>query len=453
MTVDYERIKEFAKANNRNTGELIALARKNDPFYFGTEGDKKKAEWAKEHWQDMGSPRGVHPRRIHYYIVSKENPTRYNGKPYKNVKKDWNHLTECLKAARYLGKIPISAISDERNPAPQRHHTPTQDLEYNPTRTWASSDLTIQSPKLAHGSVEDLIDKKVKSLVERQFDNVDYSALGRQPYMIEIWCEKSTMTDVLKPIVRKYSVNLQEGKGEVSITMVKKLIDRVRSLKRKGFLKPVRIFYISDYDPHGDNMPKSMARKIEYFVRNEVSYEVDIKVKPLALTEDQCRKYELSTTPVSDERYLDSWGVKRTELDALEAQHPGLLAEIVENAVEKYYDPEMREKVRQAEQEMRDEIENEIRGELEAKKEKLRETREKLAEALENIRAELEEWKEENKDLIDDYNSLFNLSPSFDGIEFREPKTNADPVEGAEWFFDSQLDYFDQLEKYKERWG
>lgn len=456
-SIGYEEIKEYAKANDTSVTDLIALARKNDPFYFGTEGNREKAKWARKYWKEMGSPSGVHPRRIHYYIVSLDNPTRYDGAPYKNIKKDWNHLTECLKAARYLGEIPFGAITDARNPEVRLYHSPGSDKKYNSWPVYPEDDLEIGKPHLGYTTLENLIDLKVSSLVNEQLKNTEYSSTGRQPYLCEIWVEKTTMTDVLEPVAAKYSANLQEAKGESSIRMAFNLVNRLRTLKDKGFKKPVRVFYISDFDPHGLNMPKSMARHLEFFIRKILDFDVDLKVKALALTESQCKKYKLPRTPISDERMIGDWkdkfGEGRTELDALEVQQPGLLKRIVEEALKEYYDPEMDKKVRQAEQEMREEIEEEIRGEFEEKEEELKEAREDLAQALKGIKKEVENWEGKNRELIEKYRDLFEVNPDLDDIEFKEPDADVNPKEGSEWFFDSNFDYFDQLKKYKERWG
>lgn len=451
----YRQIKKIARENGLKTTDLIALARKNDPFYFGTEGDWEKARWAREYWERMGSPMNVHPRRIHYYIVSLDDPTRYDGKAYKNVETDWKHLTECLKAARYLGEIPFEAITDARNPKVALHHSPMSDSNYTPQPVQLTSDLRIERPYFYLDSIEELIDRKVDSLVESQLEGSYYSSEGRQPYLCEVWVEKTTMTDVLDPVTRRYAANLQEGKGESSIRMALNLVNRVRNLKRKGFMKPVRIFYISDFDPHGRNMPKSMARHLEFFIRESVGFDMDVKVKALALTEGQCREYELPRTPVSDERMLGKWetryGEGRTELDALEAQQPGLLEQIVEEALEEYYDSEMDKKVRHAEQNLKSEIEDAITEEIEKKREDMEKARKKLQPKLREAREFIEKWEEENRELIKEYKNLFDIDPDLDGIELVEPDADVYPNEHG-FFFDSKLSYFDQLREYKERW-
>ncbi|MBI4847900.1 MAG: hypothetical protein HY808_04885 [Nitrospirae bacterium] len=57
--------------------------------------------------------------------------------------------------------------------------------------------------------------------------------------------------------------------------------------------------FISDFDPAGETMPISVARKIEYFIRNTSNLK-DIKLKPLMLTKQQCIDYQFPRTPIKD---------------------------------------------------------------------------------------------------------------------------------------------------------
>ena len=69
------------------------------------------------------------------------------------------------------------------------------------------------------------------------------------------------MDDILIPLCQRYYVNLVTGIGFLSITHVLQLIDRVIDNR-----KPTRIFYISDFDPAGVQMPVQVSRQIEYWL-------------------------------------------------------------------------------------------------------------------------------------------------------------------------------------------
>jgi len=106
-----------------------------------------------------------------------------------------------------------------------------------------------------------LIDLPVPGIEE--VNGYDYHATD-QPYHVELWIEKSTMDDVLVPICEELHVNLVTSIGFQSIASVVRLLQRVHELMRLCQAeKPVRIFYSSDFDPAGDQMPVAVARQIE----------------------------------------------------------------------------------------------------------------------------------------------------------------------------------------------
>jgi hypothetical protein len=125
-------------------------------------------------------------------------------------------------------------------------------------------------------------------------------------------------------------------RGVQSVTAAVKLLQRVQELQKavaEG--RPVRILYISDFDPAGDQMPVAMARQIEFWV-STYAPGADIKLTPLALTHQQCLDYDLPGAPVKEtDKRGPSWKARygdTTELDALEALHPGELERLVRAA-------------------------------------------------------------------------------------------------------------------------
>src|SRR3990167_1246713 len=268
--MDYETIKELAKANDISVKDLLALSPNNDPFYVGSAGQMEKAKWFANVYKQMGSPRECHIRRVHYWLVSKalEKP---DGSVYENTEEDWGFLTMCAKYARYAGFVPIENMIDKRNP-PAIQYANYWDNDV-PTAVKESIDA----------------DDIIRSIVDKFYC---FNPINTQAYHIELWAEKSTMNDVLEPLARRYSLNLVTGLGELSITAVNSLMKRIEMAD-----KPVRIFYISDFDPAGECMPVSVARKIEFFVRRD-ELEMGIKLKQIVLTAEQCKKYKLPRTPI-----------------------------------------------------------------------------------------------------------------------------------------------------------
>jgi hypothetical protein len=164
---------------------------------------------------------------------------------------------------------------------------------------------------------------------------------------IEIWSEKSTIADVLLPLARTYDLNVVMGAGDMSVTQVHQFVERAVAGGR-----PVRILYVSDFDPQGRNMPVGVARKIDFFNRTR-NLDLDVRVLPVALTHDQCVEHELPRIPLKDtahgkDSFEERFGEGATELDALEALRPGVLRRILTEAIERYYDADLDEQVDEA---------------------------------------------------------------------------------------------------------
>ena len=94
--------------------------------------------------------------------------------------------------------------------------------------------------------------------------------------------EKTTQNDILLPLCQRYGVNLITGLGELSYT---RCVEAALRAKASGL--PVRILYLSDFDPGGRSMPVAVARKIEFELRTKHP-GLDIQVRPIFLTLEQC---------------------------------------------------------------------------------------------------------------------------------------------------------------------
>ena len=366
--ITYEQIKQRAQDQKCQVKDLVALSPKNDPFYVGTPGDLADATWFRNLWESFGYTKGVHIRRMHYQLVSQDPPvSKPNGEPYENTMNDWSFLNTASKAARYLGFVDPANFVDRRNPDPIIHATYWGDNTpgYHVNTGWGAFDINLPTfPDMPTFSVS------------------GYNEGTLQPYHLEIWVEKSTMNDVLDSLCRRYDVNLVTGAGEMSITAVLQLVNRVKEADR-----PCRIFYISDFDPAGYGMPISVARKIEFLAQGE---GLDIRLEPVALTSDQVTKYNLPRTPIKPTEmrrgaFEEVHGSGAVELDALEALYPGALAEIIEVYLREYYDDEIAEEARHARNDLRDRLDQE------------------RAEALADLDSEEEELRCALQSAVDDF--------------------------------------------------
>jgi hypothetical protein len=243
-----------------------------------------------------------------------------------------------------------------------------------------------------------------------------------QPYHLEVWCEKSTMDDIINPVCERYGANLSTFEGEVSITAC---YDLVRRIEESGG-KPARVFYISDFDPAGKSMPVAAARKVEYMLtRYELNY--DVKLIPIVLTQDQVRQYTLPRKPIKDtERRAAAWetihGQGAVELDALEALYPGELARIVGSALPPYYS-------------------HEAAREVDAKKQALRLA---VTQQIEEITGRYQAEIEALASMVEELTAV-TLDTSDYQVDTYPPHVK----ENGAWLFDSQRGYVEQITVYK----
>ena len=210
----------------------------------GAPARRAKAEWFAAQWQRFGAAPGTHIRRFHYLLVSQ--PVQMpNGEPYLNTEHCYKFLTAAAIAARHLDLTDARDVDDHRNEEARINFAgeeveaviePAGDLNGYVAPALELPALAVTAPKIP------------------------------QHYIVEIWIEKSTMNDIIVPLAERFGVNVQAGLGETSITRCIELADRADAAQR-----PVRILYVSDFDPGGISMPVAAARKIEFTLRKRVN--------------------------------------------------------------------------------------------------------------------------------------------------------------------------------------
>jgi hypothetical protein len=250
-----------------------------------------------------------------------------NGLPYTNTEEAWTFLCDkAAKAGRWLGYVEFARISDERN---------------------APAEVYVQPPEFPFkmlsigGAIE------IPTLVLPQFW---CQIPEKQPCRLCLVGEKTSLKAVLQPIAESVKGELLLPTGEISDTMIAELAARAVTDER-----PTVVFYFSDFDPSGHQMPISMARKLQAL--RDLKYPgLDVQVFPVALTLEQVRELGLPSTPLkSTERRADRWREvmqhEQTEIDSLAALSPDTLREIVWNAIEPFYDRSLAGRVAQRERE------------------------------------------------------------------------------------------------------
>ena len=411
--------------------DFIALASKNDPFYCGAPAQVRRAEWFMDLWERFGYVKGVHLRRVHYRITDNPEPIyRPDKLLYDNTDTNWTYLAECGKFARYLGYIDLDAFEDRRNPEPVVLVQNSYDPELSITSVDRVSIKLPIMPEFPEYGIEDFV--------------------ADQAYLLEVWCEKTTMNDILLPFCRLNDLNLITAAGEISITAVKQFYDRVRDLGRPG-----RIFYISDFDPAGQSMPVAVSRKVEWMVHRYG--RLNIKLFPLVLSKEQCTKYQLVHKPIAKESqkrrkaFTGQYGEVATELDALEAKVPGELANILRDAINPYIDDELEIQTDEVKADLQDECEERQRAVVDDHKSDI----DKIQGMIDDINKDVGKRAEALAELANATwdsmeKALEGETPGIDDFPLPDPDPDGDQEIPL---FDSQRSYMDQLRYYKQFQG
>jgi hypothetical protein len=417
--MNYEDIKHLASVTGTSVKDLKVLA--NDPFYVRPTW-KRDGEWFASIWNDIGAAKGVHLRRIHYAVVSQADPVKKpNGEVYQNTQNDWNFLVTASLAARYLGLVPVEDLADNRNREP---------IINAPETSAASPEVDVRESQ-PYIPIFDFPD--LPELVLRDF-------APEQDYLVEIWSEKSTLDDVLKPIARKMRCNLVVCTGETSEVQCRKLIERAQRAS-----KPVRIVYLSDFDPAGRSMPVAAARKIEYWLRQR-GLDLDIRLDQVALTPEQVAEYDLPRSFIKEserrrQAFENRFGLGATEIEALEACKPGVLGRLVQDEVQRWIDPTLERRFADRERE--------INRVLSAKEQAI----------YSHFDDEIGELKAEHAELVDrlrDFEERANavwgrvnarIAAETETVDV-DPPTPAPAEERDDPLFDSKRGYLAQLDAY-----
>ena len=211
--LDYSTLKTFAAELGRPAKTMLALDPNNDPFSIGP-ARLRDAKWFAGIWRRLGMGHGTHLRRVHYAIVSQErNPIkRPDGRLYTNTKSNWNYLNNASRDARLLDLVPAEDFADRRNNEPFIRLA----NEFGP----GFLTTTHQQPGV-----------ETAALVMPELPRLWLSPPTiLQPYHVEIWCEKTTVDDVLEPLAEEYGLNVITGSGELSETACVNVVERAEEL-------------------------------------------------------------------------------------------------------------------------------------------------------------------------------------------------------------------------------
>jgi hypothetical protein len=160
-----------------------------------------------------------------------------------------------------------------------------------------------------------------------------------QPYYPEIFIEKKALQGVFARMCSQWDVALGACKGYPSLTFLNDAYKRFDAAATAG-KKPV-IIYFGDYDPSGEDIPRSIQDNIERM-------GVIVEVRRIALMEHQVIAWKLPHAPTkdSDTRSATWTGFGQVELDAVK---PEKLMQLLEDALLDIFDQTLFEELQDIE--------------------------------------------------------------------------------------------------------
>ncbi len=417
--------------------DFLALARNNDPFYSAAPRGVAWGRWFVEMWQEhKGHLPRVHVRSLHYALVGRTNSAHPvlmpDGKVYENTLICWKKLEAAGKYARNNQYIDAERFEDRR----------AQSL----------TERIYEEPDVYVGMHKPGITFEFPAFPDTPYYTLSYK--NRQRYRLEVWCEKSTQEGILLPISEQYQITMLSAQGELSISAILKAIRRA---DRSGL--PTRILYISDFDPAGRSMPVAASRKLEFWQSVKRSH-ADIQLYPIALTHDQCIQYRLERTPIKESerrkaRFEDRFGSGATELDALEAEHPGELATLLEQEILRYYDASLEERTEAREALLRDHLETTREHIQAAHEEEYLQLYTEYFELKKEFYAWVEQrchpWQDRLEQLWDAM--AYEMGTEMPDLSRYSLPAAKEVAPGANCLYMSTRDYLEQLTAYREFTG
>jgi hypothetical protein len=386
--------------------DLTVLAVQRDPFRLDTPANHALGEWLASTASRLGlGSRQIHPRGLHYMFIGQPKP---DGTPYENTDPDWVWLSEkAVKAARWLGYIPFTQITDQRNAEPV-----IREFSRPEPGAYLSTELNIEIPYD----------------IEPELYTLDFR--GVQPYRLVLIGEKSSLEPVLSPVAEAYDADLYLPTGEMSDTLIYRIAATAAADGR-----PMVVAYFADCDPAGHQMILSVGRKLQA-LKKLLPGMPHFAAYRAALTPAQVGEYGLPSTPLKDtEKRADKWrqamGVEQTEIDALAALRPDLLRQIARRFLDGFYDRTLSRRVAAYRSEWLSQARQLIAATFDM--DRLAEIRRDAEEQLDGMRSQIRELNDSLRIDVDE-----DDLPQIELPEAIDPGGNGLPLLDSRWDFAEQ---------------
>ena len=200
---------------------------------------------------------------------------------------------------------------------------------------------TLGETSYEETSIEDAVEMG-KSRIKLWMEYYRKNRWENQNYYPEVFIEKKALQGVFEPVCNQWDLALNPCKGYPSLTFLKDAADRFEEAIDEG--KEPIILYFGDYDPSGEDIPRSIADNLYK------DFGVQVEMRRVLLMKDQVIKMGLPPAPskTTDSRNNNWDGLGQVELDAV---RPEVITEILRDAIEEIFDRDLHDELKQTEAE------------------------------------------------------------------------------------------------------
>jgi len=256
-------------------------------------------------------------RALHYQLVSRG---------MTNTLQHYKRVVAAMEVARWDGRVDFEAFSD---------------------RDRGMVGVT-------KAEITDLEDKQTeaKQQVRAWMNAYRKNRWENQPYYPEILIEKKALEGVFAKPCREWDVAVGACKGYPSLTFLFELSERLRDAQNEG--KQPIILYFGDYDPSGEDIPRSIGENLDKFG------VYGVEIRRIALMEQQVIEWKLPPAPAkeTDSRTANWDGLGQVELDAVK---PEKLVALLNDAIGEIFDNDLYDELQATEDEERELFQTELR--------------------------------------------------------------------------------------------
>lgn len=282
--------------------------------------DEFTREWIIQNSVDILSryePGVLTIRALHYQLVSIG---------MTNTLQHYKRVVSAMEVARWQGVVDFEAFSD---------------------RDRAMCGYT-------HFEKTDLEDKQeeAKQQVRAWIRCYSKNKWENQPYYPEVLIEKKALEGVFAKPCAIWGVAIGACKGYPSLTFLYELSERMRHAINNG--KQPIILYFGDYDPSGEDIPRSIGENLEKFG------VYGVEIRRVALMENQVIAWGLPPSPAkeTDSRTANWDGLGQVELDAVE---PKKLIAMLDDAISEIFDFDLYDNLKIEEEKERELFQSELK--------------------------------------------------------------------------------------------